>query len=147
MTLLRSWVLVLSSGSSKKRVCLDNLEVDFYVDYKSPDLVNEVKGVTNGGPYAAIIVSPYIRPGGSVVTVGLPPGQMSTNIFAMVTQKVNIKGSFVGNRYETEEALRIMANSGFQLQSKVVDFADLTKVYGMMEKGLHLDLADIHSHH
>jgi D-arabinose 1-dehydrogenase-like Zn-dependent alcohol dehydrogenase len=61
---------------------------------------------------------------------------MSTNIFAMVTQKVTIKGSYVGNRHETEEALAIMVRAGFQLQSKVINFADLTRVYEMMEKGM-----------
>lgn len=68
----------------------------------------------------------YIRPGGTIVAVGLPPGKMSTDIFAMVTGKANIKGSYVGNRYETEEALSIMVRAGFKLQPKVVDFDNLT---------------------
>lgn len=51
---------------------------------------------------------------------------MSTDIFAMVTGKANIKGSYVGNRYETEEALSIMVRAGFKLQPKVVDFDNLT---------------------
>lgn len=78
----------------------------------------------------------YVRPGGTIVAVGLPPGKMSTDIFAMVTQKVTIKGSYVGNRYETEEALALLARAGLKLQSKVVNFHDLTKIYDMMEKGI-----------
>ena len=70
---------------------------------------------------------------------------MSTDIFAMVTGKVNIKGSYVGNRYETEEALSIMVRAGFKLQSKVVDFDDLTKVYDMMEKGVSFNVLIVDS--
>ncbi|KAJ5719106.1 hypothetical protein N7493_007561 [Penicillium malachiteum] len=138
-------VLALSSGSSKKIMCLDELGVDYYVDYNSPTILKDVKDVTDGGPHATLIVSSveepfhkalqYIRPGGTVVAVGLPPGKMLTNIFAMVTQKVSIKGSYVGNRHETEDALKIMVRAGFKLRSKVVDFRDLTKIYEMMENG------------
>ncbi|PLB48812.1 hypothetical protein P170DRAFT_494323 [Aspergillus steynii IBT 23096] len=138
-------VLALSSGSSKRNMCLNDLGADVYVDYKSSNVVDEVKSTTNGGPHAAVIVSSveepfhqalqYIRPGGTVVAVGLPPGKMSTDIFAMVTQKVNIKGSYVGNRLETEEALNILARARFEVQSRVVDFSELPRVFDMMEKG------------
>ncbi|KAJ5669023.1 hypothetical protein N7462_010093 [Penicillium macrosclerotiorum] len=148
-------VLAISSGESKKRMCLVDLQVNYYVDYKSLNVVEEVKRSTSGGPHAAVIVSSveepfhqslrYIRPGGTIIAVGLPPGKMSTDIFAMVTQKVNIKGSYVGNRHETEEALAIMVRAGFKLQSKVVDFDNLTKVYDLMEKGTRSNILGIHS--
>ncbi|OKO94680.1 Alcohol dehydrogenase 1 [Penicillium subrubescens] len=138
-------VLALSSGSAKRDMCLFKLGANYYIDYKSPDVVNEVKSTTDGGPHAAVIVSSveepfhqalqYIRPGGTVVAVDLPPGKMSTNIFALVTQKINIKGSYVGNRQETEEALAILARARFEVQSKVVDFVDLPRIYEMMDKG------------
>ena len=68
---------------------------------------------------------------------------MLTNIFAMVTQKVSIKGSYVGNRHETEEALSIMMRAGFKLRSKVVDFRDLTNIYEMMENGTWLLIKEL----
>ncbi|XHF98531.1 hypothetical protein AWENTII_002079 [Aspergillus wentii] len=130
-------VLALSSGTAKRAMCLGELGVDYYADYRSPDVVSEVKSITNGGPHAAVIVSSveepfrqalgYIRPGGTVVAVGLPPGKMSTDIFSMVTSKVNIKGSYGGNRQETEEALAVLARVGIKVQPKVVGFAELPR--------------------
>ncbi|PYH89363.1 threonine aldolase [Aspergillus ellipticus CBS 707.79] len=138
-------VLALSSGSAKRGMCLYDLGADYFVDYKGSNVAEEVKRVTGGGPHAAMIVSSveepfhqatqYIRPGGTIVAVGLPPGKLSTNIFSMVTQKINIKGSYVGNRYETEEALAILIRAGFSVQYNVVDFAELQNIYDKMENG------------
>ena len=55
-------VLALSSGSSKRVMCLNELEVDYYVDYNSPSLLKEVKDVTDGGPHATLIVSSVEEP-------------------------------------------------------------------------------------
>lgn len=55
-------VLALSSGASKRRMCLVDLEVDYYADYKSPNIIHEVKSLTNGGPHAAVIVSSVDEP-------------------------------------------------------------------------------------
>ncbi|PWY76117.1 threonine aldolase [Aspergillus sclerotioniger CBS 115572] len=138
-------VLALSSGSDKRQMCLYDLRADYFVDYKSPDVAEEARRVTGGGPHAAMIVSSveepfhqatqYIRPGGTIVAVGLPPGKISTDVFSMVTQKISIKGSYVGNREETEEALAILIRAGFSVQYDVVDFAELPNIYDLMERG------------
>ncbi|PWY88173.1 hypothetical protein BO70DRAFT_369105 [Aspergillus heteromorphus CBS 117.55] len=138
-------VLALSSGTAKRGMCLYDLGADYFVDYKSSNVTEEVKSITGGGPHAVMIVASieepfhqatqYVRPGGTIVAVGLPPGKLSTNIFAMVTQKINIKGSYVGNRYETEEALAILIRAGISVQYNVVDFAELPNIYDQMEKG------------
>ncbi|XRM36607.1 hypothetical protein ABZX51_000101 [Aspergillus tubingensis] len=112
---------------------------------RSPDVAEEVKRVTGGGPHAAMIVSSveepfhqatqYIRPGGTIVAVGLPPGKICTDLFHMITQRINIKGSYVGNRDETEEALAIIIKAGISVQYEVVDFSELPNIYDQMEKG------------
>ncbi|GKZ17458.1 hypothetical protein AbraIFM66951_004760 [Aspergillus brasiliensis] len=138
-------VLALSSGSAKRQMCLYDLGADYFVDYKSPDVAEEVKRVTGGGPHAAMIVSSveepfhqatqYIRPGGTIVAVGLPPGKICTDLFQMITQRINIKGSYVSNRDETEEALAIIIKAGISVQYEVVDFSELPNIYDQMEKG------------
>ncbi|RAH54667.1 hypothetical protein BO85DRAFT_95637 [Aspergillus piperis CBS 112811] len=138
-------VLALSSGAAKRKMCLYDLGADYFVDYKSPDVAEEVKRVTGGGPHAAMIVSSveepfhqatqYIRPGGTIVAVGLPPGKICTDLFHMITQRINIKGSYVGNRDETEEALAIIIKAGISVQYEVVDFSELPNIYDQMEKG------------
>ena len=55
-------VLALSSGASKRSMCLVDLGVDYYADYKSPNIIHEVRSLTNGGPHAAIIVSSVEEP-------------------------------------------------------------------------------------
>ncbi|EHA21004.1 hypothetical protein ASPNIDRAFT_194416 [Aspergillus niger ATCC 1015] len=139
-------VLALSSGAAKRQMCLYDLGADYFVDYKSPDVAEEVKRVTGGGPHAAMIVSSveepfhqatqYIRPGGTIVAVGLPPGKICTDLFHMITQRINIKGSYVGNRDETEEALAIIIKAGIRVQYEVVDFSELPNIYDQMEKGM-----------
>ncbi|GAT22919.1 threonine aldolase [Aspergillus luchuensis] len=138
-------VLALSSGAAKRQMCLYDLGADYFVDYKSPDVAEEVKRLTGGGPHAAMIVSSveepfhqatqYIRPGGTIVAVGLPPGKICTDLFHMITQRINIKGSYVGNRDETEEALAIIIKAGISVQYEVVDFSELPNIYDQMEKG------------
>ena len=70
------------------------------------------------------------------MAVGLPPGKMSTDIFSVVVQKVTIKGSYVGNRFETEEAIDVMIKAGFRVQYRVFDFSELSRAYDMMENGM-----------
>jgi NADPH-dependent curcumin reductase CurA len=55
-------VLALSSGASKMNMCRVELGVDYYLDYKSPNVVSEVKSATHGGPHAAVIVSAVEEP-------------------------------------------------------------------------------------
>ena len=64
-------VLALSSGHVKKRMCLDDLGADYFVDYESPYVAEEVEKHTHGGPHAAIIVSSVEEPFQQALQVGL----------------------------------------------------------------------------
>ncbi|KAL2860963.1 pyruvate decarboxylase [Aspergillus lucknowensis] len=139
-------VLALSTGASKRKMCLEELGVDFFVDYRlSANLVEEVKSLTNGGPSAVVVVSTvtkpfdqavkFVRSGGTVVAVGLPPGCITADIFTVVIRNISIKGSYVGNRYETEEALEVISRIGFDIPYKVLEFEELPMVYELMEQG------------
>ncbi|KAL3264698.1 hypothetical protein ABHI18_000534 [Aspergillus niger] len=139
-------VLAISAGESKRKMCIKNLGVDCFVDYKaSPSLIEEVKEITQGGPNAVIVVSSttkpfdeaihYVRPRGTIVAVGLPPGCMNADIFTIVLRNITIKGSYVGNRYETEAALEIASRSGIIAPYKLLDACELPKVYERMDKG------------
>jgi NADPH:quinone reductase-like Zn-dependent oxidoreductase len=56
-------VLAISAGESKRKMCIKNLGVDCFVDYKaSPSLIEEVKEITQGGPNAVIVVSSTTKP-------------------------------------------------------------------------------------
>lgn len=51
-------VVAISQGVEKKKLCLDELGVDYFVDYTdSEDIVAEVRSLTHGGPHVVIVAS------------------------------------------------------------------------------------------
>ena len=48
---------------------------------------------------------------------------------------VNIRGSYVGNRKDTAEALEFYRRGLIKAPFKVVPLSDITKVYDLMHKG------------
>ena len=74
-----------------------------------------------GGAHAALVtaVSPsafgqsvgMMRPGGTVVLNGLPPGDFPINIYDMVMRAITLRGSIVGTRYDLDGALDLAAQA------------------------------------
>jgi D-arabinose 1-dehydrogenase-like Zn-dependent alcohol dehydrogenase len=48
---------------------------------------------------------------------------------------ITIKGSYVGTREDTEEALRFFLHKNLTMQCKIMELEQLPQVYDMMEKG------------
>ncbi|KAH9963063.1 GroES-like protein [Russula compacta] len=112
-------VAVGQHGKEKRELCL-NLGAEKWVDFReSKDLVKDIKDAAGGdGPHAALVAaasSPayeqaidYLRPGGSLLVVGLPANaQIGASVFWTVVKSINIIGSYVGNRQDAREALDI----------------------------------------
>lgn len=56
-------VLAISAGKEKKEMCIEQLRVDYFVDYKvSTDIIVDVKRVTAGGPHAVLVVAAAQKP-------------------------------------------------------------------------------------
>lgn len=74
-----------------------------------------------GGAHAALVtaVSPaafgqavgMMRPGGTVVLNGLPPGDFPLNIYDMVMRAITMRGSIVGTRFDLDRALHLAAQA------------------------------------
>lgn len=74
-----------------------------------------------GGAHAALVtaVSPaafgqavgMMRPGGTVVLNGLPPGDFPLNIYDMVMRAITMRGSIVGTRADLARALDLAAQA------------------------------------
>ncbi|WP_353057925.1 alcohol dehydrogenase AdhP [Propionimicrobium sp. PCR01-08-3] len=72
-----------------------------------------------GGAHAALVtaVSPpafgqavgMMRPGGTVVLNGLPPGDFPLSIYDMVMRAITLRGSIVGTRFDLGRALHLAA--------------------------------------
>lgn len=134
-------------GTNKKEHAL-KLGCDEFIDYNAVnDIPEEVLKVTKGGPHAVINVSnsvkayneaiQYVRPTGTVVLVGLPKGgaTLSSDIFSHVLRAINIKGSVVGNRADTREALEFFRKGKVESNVKVVGLSQAPEVFKLMEKG------------
>ncbi|KAH0412556.1 GroES-like protein, partial [Aureobasidium melanogenum] len=120
-----------------------------FVDFsKSQNVVKDVQAATEDGlgPHAVILLAvsekpfqqaaEYVRPRGTVICIGLPAGaSLKAPVFESVIRMITIKGSYVGNRRDTAEALDFYAKGLIKAPFKVVGLSELPKVFEMMEKG------------
>ena len=52
----------------------------------------------SGDPQCVDEATQILAPGGTLVLVGIPPGDFPTPLFDVVANCITIRGSFVGNR-------------------------------------------------
>lgn len=136
-------------GGAEKGAATKALGAEAYVDFTtSKDLVADVKAATpdGTGPHSAILLAvsekpfqqaaDYVRPRGSVICIGLPAGaRLSAPVFDTVIKMISIKGSYVGNRQDTAEALDFFARGLIKAPYKVIGLSELQSVYDMMHAG------------
>ncbi|KAI9665498.1 MAG: alcohol dehydrogenase [Alyxoria varia] len=142
-------VIAIDSGEEKKKMSLEQLGSQAFVDFAtSPNVVKDVQNATEDGlgPHAVLLVAAnekpfqqaaeYVRPRGSVVCIGLPAGAtLKAPVFESVIKMVQIKGSYVGNRRDTAEALDFYRRGLVKVPFKVVGLSELQKVYDLMHGG------------
>ncbi|KAK9461034.1 chaperonin 10-like protein [Lipomyces oligophaga] len=139
-------VLGVDTGAPKEALATE-LGAEIFVDFaKTPDIVSEIIKLTNGGPHAVVNVAAaekpfslscqYVRPRGTVVAVGLPGNAyIKSEIFSTVIKAITIKGSYVGNRADTTEAIDFFVRGLVSSPIKVVGLSELPQVYELMSKG------------
>lgn len=141
--------IAIDTGDEKKKMCLEELGSHAFVDFaKSQNVVKEVQAATEDGlgPHAVILVAvnekpfqqaaEYVRPRGTVVAIGLPAGAyLKAPVFESVLKMITIKGSYVGNRKDTQEALDFYRRGLIKAPFKVVGLSELQHVYDLMHKG------------
>ena len=72
-----------------------------------------------------------MRPGGTVVLNGVPPGDFSVNIYDLVMRAITLRGSIVGTRHDLARALDLAAQRGIRA---TVHPAELTSINSILEK-------------
>jgi len=141
-------IIGIDGGAEKEAMC-KKLGATKFVDFMtSKNLVGDVKAATEDGlgPHAVILVAvnekpfqqaaEYVRPRGTVVAVGLPAGAyLRAPVFESVIKMITIKGSYVGNRRDTAEALEFFARGVINAPFKTVGLSELQSVYDMMHEG------------
>ncbi|KAL2678877.1 alcohol dehydrogenase [[Neocosmospora] mangrovei] len=140
-------VTALDGGDEKRKVCLE-LGADTFVDFKtSKDTVADIRAASGGsGPDAVLLLaasekpfqeaSQYVKSKGTIVCVGLPANAfIKAPVFDTVVREINIKGSYVGNRQDTAEAIEFFRQGFIKAPFKVVGLSELQDVYDLMQKG------------
>jgi propanol-preferring alcohol dehydrogenase len=139
-------VLGIDAGEIKAALT-KRLGAEVFVDFTTtPDIVSEVVKITNGGPHAVINVAAaekplelscrYVRPRGTVVLVGLPAhAYVKSEVFSTVVKSISIKGSYVGNRADTDEAIDFFSRGLVDSPIKIVGLSQLPEVFELMQKG------------
>jgi len=141
-------IIAIDAGDDKKKMC-EELGASSFVDFAtSSNVVKDVQSKTEDGfgPHAVILVavsekpfqqaSEYVRPRGTVVAIGLPAGAfLKAPVFETVIRCVTIKGSYVGNRKDTAEAIEFFRRGVIKAPFKVIGMSELQKVYDMMHEG------------
>ncbi|KAK6466086.1 chaperonin 10-like protein [Scheffersomyces coipomensis] len=134
-------------GGKEKGEFVKSLGAEAYVDYlSSKDVSNEVNTITEGGAHGVLNVSvstsamqqslEYVRVAGTVVLVGLPAeATIKTSVFDAVIKTITIKGSAVGNRADTAEAIDFFNRGLVKCPIKIVGLSEIAQVYKLLEQG------------
>lgn len=141
--------VIAIDGGDEKREMTKKLGAGAYVDFMtSKNLVSDVKAATEDGlgPHAVILVAvnekpfqqaaEYVRPRGTVVAIGLPAGAyLRAPVFESVIKMITIKGSYVGNRRDSAEAIEFFRRGLIKAPYKTCGLSELQKVYDLMHEG------------
>ncbi|KIY47085.1 GroES-like protein [Fistulina hepatica ATCC 64428] len=139
--------IAIDTGEAKKQLCLKH-GAEAWIDFKeTSDIVGAVKALTDGkGAHSAVVTtaSPsgytqavdYLRSGGTLMAVGLPPSaKFEASIFWTVFKAISIIGSAVGNRQDAIEAIDIAARGGVACYYAKKPLSELTHTYEAMHAG------------
>jgi propanol-preferring alcohol dehydrogenase len=138
----------IDGGADKAESC-KKLGAAAFVDFMtSTDVVADVKAATPDGlgPHAVIVLAvserpfqqatQYVRSRGAVVCIGLPANAfLKAPVFDTVVRMITIKGSYVGNRQDTAEALDFFNRGLIKVPFKTVGLSQLNEVYDLMKAG------------
>ncbi|SJL11406.1 related to ADH1-alcohol dehydrogenase I [Armillaria ostoyae] len=140
-------VIAIDSGAEKKKLTL-SLGAEVWIDFKeSKNIVEDVKAATGGfGAHSAVVTAAhssgytqaldYLRPGATLMAVGLPgTSTLNASIFFTVFKSISILGSYVGNRQDAREALDLAARGQVKVHFVTKDLKELQNVYDGMAAG------------
>ncbi len=98
-----------------------------------------------GGAHAVLVtaVSPQafsqavgmVRRRGTVVLVGLPPGDFTAHIFDVVLKRLTIRGSIVGSRADLAEALQFGAEGKVRTTFTQAPLESINDIFARMKSG------------
>ncbi|BBY73264.1 zinc-dependent alcohol dehydrogenase [Mycolicibacterium parafortuitum] len=120
------------------------LGAEVVVNARTADVVAEVQQAT-GGTHGVLVTAVHreafgqaiglARRGGTIVFVGLPPGDFPAPIFDIVLKGLTIRGSIVGTRQDMVEAIDFFARGLVHPTVQTTRLDDINDVFDRMERG------------
>lgn len=121
------------------------LGADLAVDAHMPDATAKILAATGGGAHG-VLVTAVSRPAfaasleiarrrGTVVLVGLPPGEFPVPIFDVVLKRLTLRGSIVGTRRDLDEALDFAARGDVKAEIATVPLTEVNRVLADLKAG------------
>jgi len=121
------------------------LGAEFTVNAQETDPAEAVQAFTEGGAHGILVTAVHpeafgqaigmTRSNGTVVFIGLPPGDFPAPIFDIVLRGITIRGSLVGTRQDMAEALDFYARGEVQPHVTECSLDDINDVFDRMERG------------
>lgn len=114
------------------------------INSSSRDPVRELRaqiGAVHGAIVTSIKVEPFqqafrcLRPGGTLVAVGLELADISVPIFSLVMKEVNVRGSFVGRRSDLQEAYTLAVLHDIETRTESRPLEAVNEVYQRILEG------------
>ena len=77
----------------------------------------------------------YLRPSGTIVLIGMPRNaNFKASVFDAVVKMINVRGSYVGNRQDANEAVDFFARGLIHAPFKKAPLKDLPGIFELMSK-------------
>lgn len=140
-------VIAIDSGEEKRDLCL-SLGAEKWFDFRESgsNLVDDVIAAADGkGPHAALITAAsavsftqasfYLRPGGILVGVGVPPGTFDIPFGVLIGKQLKIFGSALGSPQDTIEAIDYAVQGKVKCQYSVRPLEDLDSILTDLQRG------------
>lgn len=136
----------IDAGAEKGESC-KKLGAVAYVDFTaSKSVPDEVRAATYDGlgPHAVILMSEqdkpfqqamqYVRSSGTIVCIGMAGTSVGLPVFEAVTRMISIRGSYVGTRQDTLEAVDFYRRGLVKEPYKIVGLSELQSVFELMRE-------------
>ncbi len=127
-----------------KLALAERLGAEVTVNAATSDVVADVQTVT-GGVHGVLVTAVHpeafgqaiglARRGGTIVFVGLPPGDFPAPIFDIVLKGLTIRGSIVGTRQDMDEALDFYARGLIHPTVEATTLDEINNVFDRMKRG------------
>lgn len=131
-------VIAIDGGPEKRDLC-KKLGAEHFIDYQTTkDVTEEVMKITTHGAHAVLVTAAtkqayesapmMLRPGGTVVAVGLPPDPTvlaGAPPIVLALRRLKIAGSVVGTLKDVEEALDFTARGLVKVSEDIIPSLNL----------------------